>query len=68
MKLIHHYTGEWVRSNCDTSATRTDGYITEYSSVDTIEDEWIKENFNWMIETGEMVISTGSHVFQIRGE
>ena len=66
MKLVHHYTGEWIRSGCNTSAMRTDGYVNEYPSIDAISDEWIRDNFEWMISTGEIVTSTGSHVFQIR--
>jgi hypothetical protein len=68
MKFIYHYTGEWIRSDCNTSATRTDGYVNEYPSIDAIPDKWIRENFEWMMNIGEIVVSTGSHVFQIRGE
>ena len=68
MKLVHHYTGEWIRSDCNTSVMRTDGYVNEYPSTDVISDEWIRGNFEGMLSTGESVISTGSHVFQIRGE
>jgi hypothetical protein len=66
MKFVYHYTGEWIRSDCNTSATRTNGYSAEYSSIDDISDKWIRDNFNWMLDIGEIVISTGSHVFQIR--
>ena len=66
MRFIHHYTGDWIRSNCDTSATKTDGYVNEYSSIDAIPDQWVRENFQWMIEICEIVISTGANVFQIR--
>ena len=66
MKFIHHNTGEWIRSSCDTSATKTDGYVNEYSSIDAISDQWVRENFEFMLDIGEIVISTGSDVFQIR--
>lgn len=66
MQLIHHYTGEWIRSDCNTSATRTEGYTSEYASINDISDEWIRDNFQWMLSAGEIVISTGAHVFQIR--
>jgi hypothetical protein len=66
MKFIHHNTGEWIRSKCDTSATKTDGYVNEYSSIDAISDQWVRENFEFMLDIGEIVISTGSDVFQIR--
>ena len=68
MKFIYHYTGEWIRSDCNTSATRTDGYVNEYTSIDDMPDEWIRHNFKCMLKTGDHVISMGSHVFQIRGE
>ena len=66
MKFVYHNTGEWIRSDCNTSATRTNGYVCEYPSIDAIADEWIRDNFEWMLNIGEIVISTGSHVFQIR--
>ena len=66
MKFIHHNTGDWIRSACNTSATKTDGYVNEYSSIDAIPDQWIRENFEFMLDIGEIVISTGSDVFQIR--
>lgn len=66
MKFIHHYTGDWVRSDCNTSAIKTDGYVNEYLSIDAIPDQWVRENFEFMLDIGEIVISTGSNVFQIR--
>ena len=66
MKFIHHYTGEWIRSSCDTSATRSEGFVHEYSSIDAIPDQWVRTNFEFMLDIGEIVISTGSNVFQIR--
>jgi len=66
MKFVYHYTGDWIRSDFNTSATLTDGYSAEYSSIDDISDKWIRDNFKWMLDIGEIVISTGSHVFQIR--
>jgi len=66
MKFIHHNTGEWIRSDCYTSATRSEGFIREYPSIESIDDKWIKEQFEFMLQIGEIVISTGSDVFQIR--
>ena len=66
MKFIHHNTGEWIRSSCDTSAKRSEGFVNEYSSIDAISDQWVRENFEFMLDIGEVVISTGSDVFQIR--
>jgi hypothetical protein len=66
MKFVHHNTGEWIRSDCYTSATRSEGFVREYPSIESIDDKWIKEQFEFMLEIGEIVISTGSDVFQIR--
>jgi hypothetical protein len=66
MKFVHHNTGEWVRSNGGSAATRTDGSVVEYSTLDEIKNDWVKEQFQWMLEIGEIVITCGSDVFQIR--
>lgn len=66
MKFIHHNTGEWIRQNDLSAAIRTDGFVHEYPSLDAIDDKWLKHHFQWMIEIGEIVTSSGSDVFQIR--
>ncbi len=66
MKFVHHNTGEWVRSNGGSAATRTAGSVVEYSTLDEIKNDWVKEQFQWMLEIGEIVITRGSDVFQIR--
>jgi len=66
MKFVHHNTGEWVRSNDWSASTRTDGSVVEYSTIDEIKNEWVKNQFQWMLEIGEVVITCGSDVFQIR--
>ena len=67
MKFVHHNTGEWVRSNDWSASSRTDGSVVEYSPIDEIKNEWVKNQFQWMLEIGEVVITCGSDVFQIRG-
>jgi hypothetical protein len=67
MKFVHHYTGEWVRSNANTSASRTDGYVREYNSLAEIDNAFVRSTFEWMVEIGEIVTSSGSDVYQIRG-
>jgi hypothetical protein len=67
MTFVHHYTGEWVRSNANTSATRTDGYVREYNSLAEIDNAFVRSTFEWMMEIGEIVTSSGSDVYQIRG-
>lgn len=66
MKFIHHNTGEWVRSNDWTAATRTEGSVTEYDSLDAIPNQWLRSTFAWMLDIGECVTQCGSDVFQIR--
>jgi hypothetical protein len=67
MKFVHHHTGEWIRSDCNTSAQRTESYIAEYDSLESIQNKWLKETFEWMLEIGEPVTQCGSDTFQIRG-
>ena len=66
MKFVHHNTGEWVRSTDWSASTRTDGSVVEYANLDEIKNEWVKNQFQWMLEIGEFVITSGSDVFQIR--
>jgi hypothetical protein len=65
MKLIHHFTGEWVRPSYGASV-RTDGFIHEYDTIEQVSDPVAKRMFLWMIEHGEIVTSSGSHIYQIR--
>ena len=67
MKFIHHNTGDWIRSACNTSAERTGAYVHEYESLDSIDNQWLKNTFEWMIEKGLVVTTCGSDIFQIRG-
>jgi hypothetical protein len=64
--FIHHNTGEWVRNDDWTSATRTDSSVTEYQSVAAIENKWLRDTFTWMLNNGLTVTQCGSDVFQIR--
>ena len=66
VKFIHHFTGEWVRPNGYDAAVRTDSIVTEYDSLDAIENKFTRDHFAWMLEHGEIVTSSGSHVYQIR--
>lgn len=65
MKFIHHNTGEWVRPSIG-SSYRIDPVVTEYASIDDIHDQFIRQTFEWMMEHGQIVTSSGSHVYQIR--
>lgn len=66
MKFVYHDTGDWVRSDCNTAATRTDARVEEYNSLDEITNAWLRQTFEWMLEDGIAVANTGSSVFQIR--
>jgi hypothetical protein len=66
MKLVHHNTGEWIRSKDWTAATRTDPSITEYAHIDEIDNAFIRDTFAWMIDHGMSVTQCGSDTFQIR--
>lgn len=60
-----HDTGEWVRNNADTAATRTPATVKEYDTLDDVHP-FDRKQFEWMLEHGQVVISMGSTVYQIR--
>ena len=66
--FVHHYTGEWTRPNHWSTVRRypSDAHVQEYASLDAIEDKFIRDTFEWMLEIGEIVTQSGSNVFQIR--
>lgn len=66
MKFIHHNTGEWVRPSIG-SAVRTGGFVHEYANIEQVVDPVARQMFEWMVEHGEVVTSSGSDVYQIRG-
>lgn len=65
MKFVHHDTGDWVRPSIGASY-RTGPIVTEYDSIAEIQDAFVRQTFEWMLEIGEIVTSCGSNVFQIR--
>ena len=68
MTFVHHNTGDWVRSNDWTAATRTDAFVHEYPSLGAISNEWLRNTFKWMLDNGMTVTQSGSDVYQIRGQ
>ncbi len=66
MTFVHHYTGEWVRNDANTSASRIDGHVREYATLADIDNAFVRSTFEWMLEIGEIVTSSGSDVYQIR--
>ena len=65
MRYVVHYLGGYVRNNANTTATREAPQITEYDSLTDIHpvDRWY---FDWMLEHGEIVVTCGAYVYQIR--
>ena len=66
MKFVYHDTGEWIRLNSDTAAIRDRATVEEYNSLDEIDNAWLRQTFEWMLQEGMAVTNTGSSVFQIR--
>ena len=66
MKFVHHNTGEWQRDRDWLTSTRSDGYINEYDSLEEIDNAFVRQTFEWMLEIGEIVTNCGSNVYQIR--
>lgn len=65
MRYVVHYTGDWVRNDANTAATREAPTVAEYDALDAIPkgDRWA---FDWMLEHGEIVVTCGAYVYQIR--
>jgi hypothetical protein len=68
MKYVYHDTGEWVRTNHNTAATRTDSSVEEYANLNDIDNAFVRDTFAWMVDKGMTVVSSGSSVFQIRND
>jgi hypothetical protein len=66
MKFVYHHTGDYVRNNADTAASRTPAYVEAYDSLEDIPNLHVRQVFDWMMQTGEIVTSSGADVYQIR--
>ena len=66
MKFVHHHLGEWVKSDDWTSSSRSDPSVTEYDSIESIKDEWLRKQFEFALEIGAPCLQCGEHVFQVR--
>lgn len=65
-RYVVHDTGDWVRnSNGYGSATRAPATVKEYDTLDDVHP-FDRKQFEWMLEHGQVVISMGSTVYQIR--
>jgi len=66
MTFVHHNTGEWQRAKDWMTATRSGGYIKEYNSLEEVDNVFVRQTFEWMLQIGEFVTASGSDVYQIR--
>ena len=66
MTYVHHNTGEWQRAKDWMTATRAGGYIKEYNSLEEVDNAFVRQTFEWMLQIGEFVTASGSDVYQIR--
>lgn len=62
-----HNTGEWVRSNDLTSATRTKGSVLEYSSLEEM-DSFDRDQFEFMLEKGFVVLNSGNTFWTVNND
>ena len=61
-----HNTGEWMRNpNGYGSAIRDRSTVQEFDALDAMHP-FDRAQFDWMLEHGQIVISMGSTVYQIR--
>ena len=58
-----HNTGDYVRDNY--GVVREPAKVEEFDSLDEMHP-FDRKQFEWMLENGEIVISMGSTVYQIR--
>jgi hypothetical protein len=65
LKFRVHCTGQWIRNDDDTSATREPPTVTEYESLDQM-GEYDRKQFEWMLSIGESVMSSGEWIWQIQ--
>lgn len=66
MKFVYHDTGDWARNDANTQAVRTQGSMQEYDSLDAIDNQWLKDTFEFMLEEGLHVTQCGSSTYQIK--
>lgn len=61
-----HNTGDWVRDR-NGNAIRENATVQEFDALDTMHP-FDRAQFDWMLEHGEIVITMGSTIYQIRRE
>jgi hypothetical protein len=60
---VLHFLGDIERTYY--TSNRTGAYVREYGSLETI-PKHDRQQFEWMLENGEVVTNCGSYVYQIR--
>ena len=65
--FIHCYTGDFVRRQFENQPVeREAGYVKTYEHLGRVTDAYEMQVFNEMLESGQKVMTTGAHIFQIR--
>lgn len=65
-RFAAHNTGDWVRNpKGDGDAIREPATVTEHDTLDDMHP-FDRAQFEWMLEHGQIVISMGATVYQIR--
>ena len=62
-KFAVHNTGDWIRDNY--GVTRSPARVDEFDTLDEV-SAFDRRQFEWMLSQGEVVISMGNTVYQIR--
>ena len=62
---IVHNTGGWIRNDANTAAIREPATVQEFTDFEDMHP-FDRAQFVWMLEHGEVVISMGETVYQIR--
>lgn len=62
-KFAVHNTGDWIRDNY--GVTRSPARVDEFDTLDEV-SAFDRQQFEWMLSQGEVVISMGNTVYQIR--
>jgi hypothetical protein len=63
--FVLHFLGDIDRDELNTRSTRSGAYVREYATLDAI-PKHDRQQFDMMLEHGEIVTSIGSYVYQIR--
>ena len=65
MEFVVHNTGDWVKADANTSAVRLAPEVLTYNDLEQV-PQADKAIFEWMLNIGEVCMSSGCMVWQIR--